>query len=70
MTRAPAARADRMPGVASSMATERAAGARVIGVRAGNFAGYDLSPADLVVETLVEVTDALCARLVGAAAPS
>jgi HAD superfamily hydrolase (TIGR01509 family) len=57
---------DATPGILSA----RAAGARVIGVRAGNFAGYDLSPADLVVETLAEVTDALCARLVEVAATS
>jgi len=36
----------------------------VIGVRAGNFSGYDLSAADVVVDTLDEVTDALCDRLV------
>ena len=35
---------DATPGILSA----RAAGARVIGVRAGNFAGYDLSPADVV----------------------
>jgi hypothetical protein len=32
-------------------------------VQAGNFAGYDLSPADVVVDTLDQVTDELCARL-------
>lgn len=52
---------DATPGVLAA----RAAGARVIGVRAGNFAGYDLSPADVVVETLDDVTDQLCDRLVG-----
>ena len=41
----------------------RAAGARVIGVRAGNFVGYDLSPAHVVVDTLAEVSDELIARL-------
>jgi HAD superfamily hydrolase (TIGR01509 family) len=51
---------DATPGILSA----RAAGARVIGVRAGNFAGYDLSPADVVVDTLDDVTDALCAGLV------
>ena len=50
---------DATPGILSA----RAAGTRVIGVRAGNFAGYDLSPADVVVDTLEEVTDELCARL-------
>ena len=35
----------------------RAAGARVIAVRAGNFSGYDLSAAHVVVDTLDEVTD-------------
>jgi HAD superfamily hydrolase (TIGR01509 family) len=51
---------DATPGVLSA----RAAGARVIAVRAGNFAGYDLSAADAVVDTLDDVTDALCDRLV------
>jgi len=51
---------DATPGILSA----RAAGARVVGVRAGNFAGLDLSPADLVVDTLSELTDDVCARLV------
>jgi HAD superfamily hydrolase (TIGR01509 family) len=51
---------DATPGILSA----HAAGVRVIGVRVGNFAGYDLSAADVVVETLEEVTDALCAGLV------
>jgi HAD superfamily hydrolase (TIGR01509 family) len=51
---------DAQPGIMSA----RAAGARVVGVRAGNFVGYDLSAADVVVDTLDEVTDALCDRLV------
>ena len=51
---------DAPPGILSA----RAAGARVIGVRAGNFAGYDLSAADVVVDTLDDVTDQLCDRLV------
>ncbi|MDB4979804.1 MAG: HAD-superfamily hydrolase, subfamily variant 3 [Myxococcales bacterium] len=51
---------DATPGILSA----RAAGARVVGVRAGNFSGYDLSAADVVVETLDDVTDELCARLV------
>ena len=50
---------DATPGILSA----RAAGARVIAVRAGNFAGYDLSPADVVVDTLNDVTDELCAGL-------
>jgi HAD superfamily hydrolase (TIGR01509 family) len=50
---------DATPGILSA----RAAGARVIGVRAGNFAGYDLSPADVVVDTLNDVTPDVCARL-------
>ena len=53
---------DATPGILSG----RAAGARVIAVRAGNFVGYDLSPADIVVDTLAEVTDDLCARLIAA----
>jgi hypothetical protein len=43
----------------------RAAGARVVGVQAGNFVGYDLSAAHVQVATLDEVTDALCDRLIG-----
>jgi HAD superfamily hydrolase (TIGR01509 family) len=50
---------DATPGILSA----RAAGARVIAVRAGNFAGYDLSPADLVVDTLDDVTDEVAAGL-------
>jgi HAD superfamily hydrolase (TIGR01509 family) len=50
---------DATPGILSA----RAAGARVIAVRAGNFAGYDLSPADAVVDTLDDVTPDLIARL-------
>ena len=50
---------DATPGILSA----RAAGIRVIAVQAGNFAGYDLSPADVVVDTLDQVTDELCARL-------
>jgi HAD superfamily hydrolase (TIGR01509 family) len=52
---------DATPGILSA----RAAGARVVAVRAGNFSGYDLSAADVVVETLDELTDALVARLLG-----
>ena len=51
---------DATPGILSA----RAAGMRVIAVRAGNFAGYALSPADVVLETLEEVTDDLCAGLI------
>jgi len=50
---------DATPGILSA----RAAGARVIAVRAGNFVGYDLSPAHVVVDTLDEVTDDLVAGL-------
>jgi HAD superfamily hydrolase (TIGR01509 family) len=50
---------DATPGILSA----RAAGVRVIAVRAGNFVGYDLSPADVVVDTLDDVTDELVARL-------
>jgi sugar-phosphatase len=50
---------DATPGILSA----RAAGARVIAVRAGNFAGYDLSPADVVVDTLDDITPDVCARL-------
>jgi HAD superfamily hydrolase (TIGR01509 family) len=51
---------DATPGILSA----RAAGARVIAVRAGNFSGYDLSAADAVVDTLDDVTSELCARLI------
>jgi hypothetical protein len=37
----------------------------VVGVRAGNFSGYDLSPADAVVDTLDHVTHDLLAGLIG-----
>jgi beta-phosphoglucomutase-like phosphatase (HAD superfamily) len=50
---------DATPGILSA----RAAGARVIAVRAGNFVGYDLSPAHVVVDTLDDVNDDLVARL-------
>jgi HAD superfamily hydrolase (TIGR01509 family) len=50
---------DATPGIQAA----RAAGLRVIGVQAGNFAGYDLSLADVVVDSLAGVTDELCARL-------
>ena len=51
---------DAEPGILSG----RAAGARVVAIRAGNFVGYDLSAADVLVNTLDEVTDELCDRLV------
>jgi len=51
---------DATPGIRSALA----AGARVVAVRAGNFAGYDLSEADVVVDTLDEITDELIAGLV------
>jgi HAD superfamily hydrolase (TIGR01509 family) len=54
---------DATPGITSALA----AGARVVGVRAGNFSGYDLSAAHVVVDTLDEVTDELVARLVARA---
>ena len=41
----------------------RAAGMKVIGVRAGNFAGQPQEEADVVVDTLVDVTDKLLASL-------
>jgi HAD superfamily hydrolase (TIGR01509 family) len=50
---------DATPGILSA----RAAGIRVIAVKVGNFVGYDLTPADVVVDTLDDVTDELCARL-------
>jgi HAD superfamily hydrolase (TIGR01509 family) len=50
---------DSTPGIEAA----RAAGLRVVGVRAGNFVGYDLSAAHRVVDTLEDVTDQLCAEL-------
>lgn len=50
---------DAEPGILAG----RAAGAKVIAVRIANFSGYDLSAANVVVETLVDVTDDLCERL-------
>jgi HAD superfamily hydrolase (TIGR01509 family) len=52
---------DATPGILSA----RAAGARVIAVRAGNYSGYDLSAAHVVVNTLEDVTDELIGKLVG-----
>ena len=51
---------DATPGILAA----RAAGARVVAVRAGNFSGYDLGAADVVVDTLDEVTDELVGGLV------
>ena len=50
---------DATPGILSA----RAAGAKVIAVRAGNYSGYDLTPAHVVVDTLEDVTDQLIADL-------
>jgi HAD superfamily hydrolase (TIGR01509 family) len=41
----------------------RAAGARVVGVRAGNWSGADLSAAHVVIDTLADLTDELVDRL-------
>jgi HAD superfamily hydrolase (TIGR01509 family) len=51
---------DATPGILAG----RASGARVIGVRVGNFVGYDLSDADVVVDTLADVTDKLLGDLI------
>jgi len=51
---------DATPGVLAG----KAAGARVIGVRVGNFVGYDLSASDLVVDTLADITDDCLRQLV------
>jgi len=51
---------DATPGILAG----RAAGTRVIGVQVGNFVGYDLSQADVVVETLADVTDELLGQLI------
>lgn len=53
---------DSEPGILSG----KAAGARVVAVRAGNFLGYDQSAADVVVDTLDEVDDPFVDRLLGA----
>jgi beta-phosphoglucomutase-like phosphatase (HAD superfamily) len=50
---------DSAPGVLAG----RAAGMRVVAVRAGNFAGQDQSPADVIVDTLDQIDDPLLARL-------
>lgn len=50
---------DAEPGILSG----KAAHARVIAVRRANFLGYDQSAADVVVDTLEEVTDTLLERL-------
>jgi len=52
---------DATPGIQSA----RAAGARVIAVSEGNFSGFDLSGADVIVKTLDDVTDELCDWLAG-----
>ncbi len=52
---------DASPGIQSGLA----AGAQVVGVRAGNFSGYDLSRAHAVVQTLDDVDDSLIRRLFG-----
>jgi sugar-phosphatase len=48
---------------AHGIAAARAAGARVVAVRAGNFAGHDQSAAHHIVDTLDDVTLDLLARL-------
>jgi len=48
---------------AAGIAAGLAAGARVIAVRAGNFHGQDQSAADLVIDTLDELTPALVSGL-------
>jgi len=51
---------DAEPGVLAG----RAAGAQVIAISAGNFSGYDLSAAHVVLDTLDQLTDELCDELV------
>ncbi|HVV82427.1 MAG TPA: HAD family phosphatase [Kofleriaceae bacterium] len=53
---------------ASGIAAARAAGCAVIAVRAGNFSGQDQSAADLVVDTLDQVTVEVAAQVARAAA--
>jgi HAD superfamily hydrolase (TIGR01509 family) len=54
---------DSRPGIAAG----RAAGMKVVAVRAGNFLGQDQTAAHRIVETLDHVTDALIAELEAAA---
>lgn len=53
---------DAAPGIASG----RAAGARVVGIRAGNFAGHDLSAAHVCIDTLNDFSDDLIRTVVSA----
>jgi len=50
---------DAEPGILAG----RAAGAHVIAVRAANYLGYDQSAADVVLDTLDDLTDELFDRL-------
>jgi HAD superfamily hydrolase (TIGR01509 family) len=50
---------DAEPGILSG----KAAGARVIAVRSANFMGYDQSSADVIVDTLEQVSDDLLEKL-------
>ncbi len=50
---------DAQPGIVAG----KAAGARVIAVRRANFLGYDQSAADVIVDTLEDVTDEMLERL-------
>lgn len=50
---------------AHGIAAGQAAGARVLAVRAGNFAGHDQSAADRIVDSLDELTPVLLAQLAG-----
>jgi beta-phosphoglucomutase-like phosphatase (HAD superfamily) len=50
---------DAEPGILAG----RAAGARVVAVRVANYLGYDLSAADVILDTLDGLTDELCDRL-------
>lgn len=47
----------------AGIAAARAAGMKVVAVRAGNFLGQDQSAADVIVDTLDDVTSALIDRL-------
>jgi HAD superfamily hydrolase (TIGR01509 family) len=50
---------DAEPGILAG----RAAGAHVVAVRVANYLGYDQSAAHVVLDTLEELTDELCDRL-------
>lgn len=61
----PAARCLVLEDSAAGIAAARAAGMRVVGIRAGNFARQPQEAADAVVDTLHDIDDGLLAKLFG-----